>query len=133
MKCEGLRILGLSKTFKGRKRDCFKDQSGARGDVEALKNVYLEVSEGELLGVMGHNGAGKTTLINTLCGYVQMNKGGARLFEMELERDMERIRRRMGVVSQFDVLWDELTAVDHMRLFSEIKRVKYPNPQKFFN
>jgi ABC-type multidrug transport system ATPase subunit len=80
--------------------------------------VFLEVSEGELLGIMGHNGAGKTTLINTLCGYVELTSGNARLFDLQLDRDLEQIRRRMGVVSQFDVLWDELTALDHMYLFS---------------
>ena len=107
-KCDGVRVIALSKTYD---------------KVEALKNVYLEVSEGELLGVMGHNGAGKTTLINTLCGFVQRTSGNARVFELSIERDLEKIRRRMGIVSQFDVLWDELTALDHMHLFAEIKRV----------
>jgi ABC-type multidrug transport system ATPase subunit len=51
-------------------------------DVKALREVYLEVSEGELLGIMGHNGAGKTTLVNTLCGYVQLTSGNAKLFDM---------------------------------------------------
>lgn len=87
-------------------------------DVKALKEVYLDVSEGELMGIMGHNGAGKTTLVNTLCGYVQLTSGNAKLFDMQLNRNLESIRRRMGVVSQFDVLWDELTALDHMYLFS---------------
>lgn len=39
----------------------------------------------------------------------------------------------MGVVSQFDVLWDELTALDHMFLFSQIKRIGYTNEIKFYN
>ncbi len=68
-------------------------------DVKALKEVYLDVSEGELMGIMGHNGAGKTTLVNTLCGYVQLSCGNAKLFDMQLNRDLENIRRRMGVVS----------------------------------
>jgi len=42
--------------------------------------VYLEVSEGELLGIMGHNGAGKTTLINLLSGFVPVTAGNARIF-----------------------------------------------------
>ena len=46
---------------------------------------------------------------------------------------MENIRRRMGVVSQFDVLWDELTALDHMYLFSQMKRIGYTNELKFYN
>ena len=82
---------------------------------------------------MGHNGAGKTTLINLLSGFVQMTSGNARIFENTLDRDLEHIRRKMGIVSQFDVLWDELTALDHMYLFSQIKRVYYKGIEKFFN
>lgn len=88
-----------------------------------MDKTYLEISEGELLGVMGHNGAGKTTLINLLSGYIYLTEGNARIFDYSLDKDIELIRRRMGIVSQFDVLWDELTALDHMHLFSEIKRV----------
>ena len=53
-------MIGLSKTY----------QSIDLTKIEALKNVYFEISKGELLGVMGHNGAGKSTLINVLCGLV---------------------------------------------------------------
>jgi ABC-type multidrug transport system ATPase subunit len=67
---------------------------------------------------MGHNGAGKTTLINVMSGFVSLTEGNARIFDAALDRDIEIIRRKMGIVSQFDVLWDELTALDHMHLFS---------------
>ena len=60
--CNGVRILGLSKTYKS---GFFSSQSH---DVQALSNVYVELQEGELLGIMGHNGAGKSTLINVLSG-----------------------------------------------------------------
>ena len=53
--------------------------------------------------------------------------------DLQLNQDMENIRRRMGVVSQFDVLWDELTALDHMYLFSQMKRIGYTNELKFYN
>jgi len=62
---DGLWLIGLCKTYKSG----FLGYSG-KEDVKALKNVYLEVSDGELLGILGHNGAGKTTLINILTGLV---------------------------------------------------------------
>ena len=67
--------------------------------MHALKDVYLEVSEGELLGIMGHNGAGKTTLINLLSGFVQLTHGTASIFGLSIEEDLEHIRRNMGIVS----------------------------------
>jgi ABC-type multidrug transport system ATPase subunit len=64
-----------------------------------LKNVYLELHVGELLGVMGHNGAGKTTLINVLSGMTSSTEGNARIFDTNLKDDLEVIRRKMGLVS----------------------------------
>ena len=100
--------MGLSKTYR----------SVIQGkENKALKDVYFSLQKGELLGVMGHNGAGKSTLINVLCGLVFKDGGNARIFDSNIEDDLRYCRKRMGVVSQFDVLWDELTGVEHMHLF----------------
>ena len=115
---DGVRVIGMSKTY---------DSLVGTQDVEALVNVFFEVSKGELLGIMGHNGAGKSTLINVLCGLTMKKNGNARIFDYEHETDLFRIRKRMGVVSQFDVLWDELTGIEHMILFQKLKRVDIAN------
>jgi ABC-2 type transport system ATP-binding protein len=105
---DGVRTLGLSKTYKS--------MTGG-SDVEALKNAYFEINTGQLLGVMGHNGAGKSTMINTICGLISKNSGTARVGGFNIDENLRSIRKRMGVVSQFDVLWDELTGIEHMHLF----------------
>lgn len=66
---------------------------------------------------MGHNGAGKSTLINVLCGLISKDSGNARIFDFNIIQNLSNIRKRMGVVSQFDVLWEELTGIEHMQLF----------------
>ena len=76
---------------------------------------------------MGHNGAGKSTLINVLCGLVNRDDGNARIFDYEIDKQLQKVRKRMGVVSQFDVLWDELTGIEHMQLFQTLKRVDIAN------
>ena len=75
--------MGLSKVYKS--IDTTK--------IEALKNIYFEISKGELLGVMGHNGAGKSTLINVLCGLVSKNGGNARVSDMNVQDDLAKIRK----------------------------------------
>ena len=80
---------------------------------------------------MGHNGAGKSTLINCLCGFIDHNYGNARMFNYDMENTMQRARKRLGVVSQFDVLWDELTGIEHMQLFQTLKRVDIQNFEEF--
>ena len=76
---------------------------------------------------MGHNGAGKSTLINSICGLVNRNYGNAKMFEFDINHNLRKIRKRLGVVSQFDVLWDELTGIEHMQLFQLLKRVEIKN------
>ena len=105
---DGIRVLGLTKTFKS---------IISQDEVKALKNVYFNLKKGELLGIMGHNGAGKSTLINLICGAVNKDSGNARIFKNNIEDDISLARKRMGVVTQFDVLWDELTGIEHMQLF----------------
>lgn len=117
---DGLRAIGLSKTYS----------SMDTKEIEALKNVYFEINKGELLGIMGHNGAGKSTLINVLCGLVSRDQGNARISDKNINDDLAQIRKQMGVVSQFDVLWDELTGIEHMYLFQTLKRVDVPNFDK---
>lgn len=75
--------MGLSKIYKS--IDTTK--------IEALRNIYFEISKGELLGVMGHNGAGKSTLINVLCGLVSKNGGNARVSDMNVQDDLAKIRK----------------------------------------
>lgn len=82
---------------------------------------------------MGHNGAGKSTLINTICGLIEKNAGTAKILDFDIDENLRGIRKRMGVVSQFDVLWDELTGVEHMQLFQTLKRVEMKNFEEFVN
>jgi len=82
---------------------------------------------------MGHNGAGKSTLINCICGLIGRDHGNIRVNDLNLEDDLTAIRKRMGVVSQFDVLWDELTGIEHMYLFQTLKRVHMSNFDQFIN
>jgi ABC-type multidrug transport system ATPase subunit len=61
--CDGLRVIGLKKTYF---KKAFNRPSP--NDVHAVRGVYLEVPDRELLCLLGHNGAGKSTLFNMLTG-----------------------------------------------------------------
>ena len=52
------------------------------------------------------------------------------MFEFDINTNIRKIRKRLGVVSQFDVLWDELTGIEHMELFLLLKRVDIKNFEK---
>jgi ABC-2 type transport system ATP-binding protein len=67
--------------------------------VDAVKNVSLEIKEGEFFGMLGPNGAGKTTLIKMLCCLVLPNSGTARIFGHNIVRDTQSVKEMVGLVS----------------------------------
>ncbi|CAL9048517.1 unnamed protein product, partial [Musa banksii] len=77
----------------------------------------------QLFCLLGPNGAGKTTLINCLTGITPVTGGDAFFYGYSVRSSvgMSKIRRMIGVCPQFDILWDELSALEHLHLFASIK------------
>lgn len=67
---------------------------------KALKGVDLEVKEGDFFGLLGANGAGKTTIIGILTSLVNKTSGKAKIFDFDLDTDMNKAKRQVGVVPQ---------------------------------
>lgn len=110
----GLRIEHLSKTYK---TSTFSTEG-----TTAVKPFQLEVPNNSVFALLGSNGAGKTTIINCLTGLVTPSEGDAKLFGYSIVNNMDSIRSMMGVCPQFDMLFDELTAWEHVRLINWMKR-----------
>ena len=94
-------IKDLSKTY----------QSGFR----ALKNVNLDITEGEILALLGPNGAGKTSLISIICGIVTPSIGSVTVNGFDNVSDYRKTRAMIGLVpqeltlGQFDTVWNTVT------------------------
>lgn len=67
---------------------------------EALKNVSLDIDEGEIFALLGPNGAGKTTLINIICGIVNKTSGAVRVNGYDNIDEFRQTRRQIGLVPQ---------------------------------
>lgn len=91
-------------------------------NVEALKGVSLQVSEGELFAYLGPNGSGKTTTIKILVGLAKASEGEAFINGYHVERDSISAKRQCGYVPQTVNLDHELTVEEnldiHGRLFN---------------
>lgn len=74
--------------------------SKAYGNLQALKDVSLEIKEGEFFGLLGPNGAGKTTLISVLAGLCRPDSGKAFIMGINVQTHFLESRRLMGVVPQ---------------------------------
>jgi ABC-2 type transport system ATP-binding protein len=86
-----IEIKGLCKTYKA---------SNKQPAHEALKDINLEIPRGSFFGLLGPNGAGKSTLINTLAGLVIKTSGSAMIWGHDIDQNMRRARRSIGIVPQ---------------------------------
>mgnify|MGYP003290547322 FL=1 len=84
------------------------------GEVKAVNGIDFQVEKGELFGFLGVNGAGKSTTISMLCTVLRPTDGQARICGLELGKDDEEIRKRIGVVYQHNCLDDKLTVKENL-------------------
>ncbi|MCA8922150.1 MAG: ABC transporter ATP-binding protein [Planctomycetes bacterium] len=91
------------------------------GALEALKGLSLSVKPGEVFGLLGHNGAGKSTFAKILSGLVLPDSGEARVAGHVLATDPLAARTAFGYLPEESVLYEELTAWEHLELFARLR------------
>ena len=90
------------------------------GDFTAVDNLSFEVRAGEIFGFLGANGAGKSTTIRMLCGLLKPTSGTALVGGIDVGRDPEGVKRRIGYMSQRFSLYRDLTVDQNIRFFAGI-------------
>jgi ABC-2 type transport system ATP-binding protein len=90
------------------------------GDLVAVRDVSMSVQRGEIFGVLGPNGAGKSTTIRMLCGILDPTGGRGRVVGYDIAKDAERIKERIGYMTQRFSLYEDLTVVENLEFYAGI-------------
>ncbi len=90
------------------------------GAFTAVDRLTFNVAQGEIFGFLGANGAGKSTTIRMLCGLLKPSSGSATVGGIDVSRDPEGVKRRIGYMSQRFSLYERLTVDQNIRFFGGI-------------
>ncbi len=101
----GIVTRGLRKEFHG---------------IVAVESLDLEIRRGEVFGMLGPNGSGKTTTIRMLTGLIAPTAGTATVAGVDVVREPERVRSRIGYMSQKFGLYDDLTVRENLAFYAGV-------------
>jgi len=133
-----IKVQNLEKTFVSHQKE-----PGLKGSIKALfkrkyetkyalKDINLEIKQGEIIGLIGANGAGKTTLVKILSGIVHPSKGSATVLgHIPWERNNEYRKQMSLIMGQKNQVWWDLPALDSFLLLKDIYQI--PDQQYKYN
>ncbi len=93
------------------------------GELKAVNNLDLSISQGELYGLVGPDGAGKTTILRLLAGIMKPTEGDARLAGFSVTAEPEKVKERIGYMSQRFGLYEDLTVLENLLFYADLYEV----------
>jgi ABC-2 type transport system ATP-binding protein len=100
-----IKLTGVSKLYK---------------DFEAVKDLDLEVKDGEILGIIGHNGAGKSTTIKMIVGLIAPTTGKVEVMGRDMAKESTYVKRFLGYLPEESPLYENMTVTGYLKFFSEL-------------
>jgi ABC-2 type transport system ATP-binding protein len=104
-------ITGLLKTYPGT-------------DHPAVNGIDLCIPQGSIFGLLGPNGAGKTTLLSMICGLLTPSSGNLTVMGLDIRRQSQAIKRRLGLVPQDLAIYPSLSALENLDFFGRMQGLR---------
>lgn len=104
-----LSVNGLSKSY---------------GERRAVDGVSFQVQRGQTVGLLGPNGAGKSTTVSMICGLIKADSGTVTLDGQPVGQGASAAKRKLGLVPQDLALYEELPAIENLKLFGALYGLK---------
>jgi len=103
------------------------------GDLKAIQGLDLEVEKRRIYGFLGPNGCGKTTAIRMLTGLLKPSAGSINVLGCQLPQDAEKLRLKIGYMTQKFSLYDDLTVKENLQFLAKIYGLHGKNQQQRIN
>jgi ABC-2 type transport system ATP-binding protein len=95
----------------------------------AVRNLTLQVQEGEIVGLLGANGAGKSTTINMLLGFINPDSGKASIHQKDVSKNTTEVRKLIGYIPENVSLYPYLTGLENLDYFCKLTGLKYTHTE----
>ena len=105
-----LTIIGLKKAY---------------GLKPILRGIDLSIRQGERVAILGSNGTGKTTILRIMAGLTKLNAGTIAFEGLDIVKDAQEVRQRVGFVAHQPYLYEELTALENLLFFGKMYNVEH--------
>ncbi|CAF0820413.1 unnamed protein product, partial [Didymodactylos carnosus] len=109
----GIRLINVSKVYTFFLK--------TKPPVHAVRNVSMNIYNGQLTALLGHNGAGKSTTISMITGLIPPSSGQIIVNGFDISTSIDKIRDNLGLCPQYNILFDHLTVKEHLKLFATLK------------
>jgi len=100
------------------------------GSLTAVNGVTFRIASGEIFGILGPNGSGKTTTIRMLCGLMRPTSGSAIVAGADVANDPDRVKSRIGYMSQSFGLYRDLTVDENLDFYGGVYSLGAGLPQR---
>ncbi len=93
------------------------------GHLAAVKDLNLEVEDGEIMGIIGHNGAGKTTALKMIAGLLSPTSGKVEVMDRDMAKESTYVKRFIGYLPEESPLYENMTVAEYLMFFSELYKM----------
>jgi ABC-2 type transport system ATP-binding protein len=90
------------------------------GNLTAVDHVDLTIPKAQIYGFLGPNGSGKSTTIRMLCGLLLPSEGAVEVLGHDATRESEKLRQKIGYMTQRFSLWEDLTVLENLEFIADI-------------
>jgi ABC-2 type transport system ATP-binding protein len=96
------------------------DVSKKYDDTIVVDRLNLQISRGEIVGMIGHNGAGKSTTMKMIAGLVEPTSGRIQVMGRDMQKESIRVKQQIGYLPEESSLYEAMTARQYLLFFSEL-------------